>query len=290
MRLPNFLVIGAAKAGTTTVYQYLKQHPQVYMSPRKEPHFFSKNGTKDYPIPTLKDYQALFQGASDQIAIGEASTSYLTHPQAAERIQYHIPSPKLIAILRDPANRIYSLYIMLLMLGVRKLSTYTHQEIIDNFHGIVKKGSGLIRGGFYYSHLQRYYSLFPANKIKLALFQDLKDKPDVLMEDMFNFLEVDSSFTINKSFGSANRGGIPRSKKIDTFIKKVKPIYHGLSPIISQGWSNKIYKTYVDLRNKNLEQPPKLPHEIRQQLIEVYREDILKLQDLLQRDLSIWLQ
>ncbi|MFP4578951.1 MAG: sulfotransferase, partial [Coleofasciculus sp.] len=61
-------------------------------------------------------------------------------------------------------------------------------------------------------------------------------------------------------------------------------------PIISQGWSNKIYKAYVDLRNKNLEQPPKLPDEIRQQLIEVYREDILKLQDLLQRDLSIWLQ
>lgn len=83
---------------------------------------------------------------------------------------------------------------------------------------------------------------------------------------------------------------LPINKKIDTFIKKVKPIYHGLSPIISQGWSNKIYKTYVDLRNKNLEQPPKLPHEIRQQLIEVYREDILKLQDLLQRDLSIWLQ
>ncbi|MEQ9368153.1 MAG: hypothetical protein RIG63_03850 [Coleofasciculus chthonoplastes F3-SA18-01] len=100
MTLPNFLVIGAAKAGTTTVYQYLKQHPQIYMSPRKEPHFFLKNGTKDYPIPTLEDYKALFQGTSDEIAIGEASTSYLTHPQAAERIQYHIPNAKLIAINR----------------------------------------------------------------------------------------------------------------------------------------------------------------------------------------------
>ena len=139
MRLPNFLVIGAAKAGTTTVYQYLKQHPQVYMSPRKEPHFFSKNGTKDYPIPTLEDYQALFQEASDEIAIGEASTSYLTHPQTAERIQYHIPHAKLIAILRDPANRTYSLYIMLLMLGKRKLSSYTHQEILDEFYNLVKK-------------------------------------------------------------------------------------------------------------------------------------------------------
>ncbi|MEQ8999686.1 MAG: sulfotransferase domain-containing protein [Coleofasciculus sp. B1-GNL1-01] len=147
--LPNVLVIGAAKAGTTTVYQYLKQHPQVYMSPRKEPHFFSKNGTKNYPIPTLEDYQALFQGASDEIAIGEASTSYLTHSKAAERIQCHIPNAKLIAILRDPAYRTYSLYIMLLMLGKRKLSSYTHQEILDNFHSIVKKGSGLIRGGFF---------------------------------------------------------------------------------------------------------------------------------------------
>ena len=290
MTLPNFLVIGAAKAGTTTVYQYLKQHPQVYMSPRKEPHFFSRNGIKDYPIPTLEDYKALFKSASDEIAIGEASTSYLTHPKAAERIQCHLPNAKLIAILRDPAYRTYSLYIMLLMLGRRKLSSYTHQEIIDNFQSIVKKRSGLIRGGFYYSHLQRYYNLFPANQINLGLFQDLKTKPDVLMEDIFNFLEIDSNFTINKSFGSANKGGIPRNKKVDTLINKVKPIYHSLSPIISQRWSNKIYKIYVDLRNKNLEQPPKLPHEIRQQLIEVYREDILKLQDLLQRDLSIWLQ
>ena len=148
----------------------------------------------------------------------------------------------------------------------------------------------MLRGGFYYGHLKRYYSLFPKQQIKVGLFQKLKENPDAFITDVFEFIEIDSTFIINKSFGSANKGGIPINKKLDSLIKKMKPIYHGLSPIISQRWSNEIYKTYVSVRNQNLEQPPKLPKEIRQQLVEVYREDILMLQDLLQRDLSIWLQ
>lgn len=123
MTLPNFLVIGAHKAGTTALYNYLKQHPQVYMSPAKEPRFFAlegKNlkflGPKKDPgnrcrFTTLEAYRELFQGVSSEVAIGEASTLYLYSQEAPKRIQHYIPDAKLIAILRNPIKRAYSNFV-----------------------------------------------------------------------------------------------------------------------------------------------------------------------------------
>jgi len=124
MNMPNFLIIGAPKSGTTSLAQYLGQHPEVYISPKKEPYFFAfENEQVDFLGPgiqgkdhiinsavvvDLEEYRRLFQGVSNEVAIGEASTLYLSFPKAAERIKYHIPDVKLIAILRDPADRAYS--------------------------------------------------------------------------------------------------------------------------------------------------------------------------------------
>ncbi|MDY7020400.1 MAG: sulfotransferase, partial [Cyanobacteriota bacterium] len=89
MRMPNFLMLGTPKAGTTAIYNYLKQHPQIYMPPFKEPHFFSFEGEQKphWGIQTLEDYQALFQEATSEQIIGEASTWYLYSQTAAERIR-----------------------------------------------------------------------------------------------------------------------------------------------------------------------------------------------------------
>src|ERR687894_3261543 len=115
MTMPNFFIIGAQKAGTTSLYYYLKQHPQIYMSPRKEPHFFKgmhselrKSGRGLPPVTDLGDYQALFRGVTDEKAIGEASASYLYSPKAPALIKSSIPDAKLIAVLRNPADRAYS--------------------------------------------------------------------------------------------------------------------------------------------------------------------------------------
>ena len=101
MTMPNFLIIGAMKSGTTTLYDSLNAHPQIYMSRLKEPHFFSYDGTQNFPITNLEDYQALFRGVSNETLIGEASTTYLFNSKAPERIRHYIPQAKLIAILRD---------------------------------------------------------------------------------------------------------------------------------------------------------------------------------------------
>ena len=106
MTLPNFLLIGAPKCGTTSVYHYLRQHPHVFMSPVKEPHFFS---WRELPsqvrerqstiVKTLEDYRALFDGVSHEAAIGEASTSYYHRTGAAQRIRDLLPDAKLMAMI-----------------------------------------------------------------------------------------------------------------------------------------------------------------------------------------------
>ncbi|MGQ9662575.1 MAG: sulfotransferase domain-containing protein [Kiritimatiellia bacterium] len=106
MTLPNFLIVGAPKAGTTSLFDYLGQHPEVYTPPVKEPCFFSSG----LPAFThdLAEYEALFAGQTTQTAIGEASTTYLYDPDAARRIHDLLPEARIIIMLRNPAERAYS--------------------------------------------------------------------------------------------------------------------------------------------------------------------------------------
>ncbi len=119
MPLPNFLIIGATKSGTTSLYRYIGQHPDVYMSLIKELRFFVVNGsgaqlyrgpTDDsrYPVTCLGDYLSYFEGAAAETAIGEATPEYLVVPEDPKRIRQRIPHARLIAILRDPTERAYS--------------------------------------------------------------------------------------------------------------------------------------------------------------------------------------
>src|SRR3712207_1803805 len=124
MTMPNFFIIGAQKAGTTSLYHYLKQHPQVYMSPVKEPFFFNHEIGPDGEVlkerfggpgrsrnpkfANLEEYCTLFEAVRDEEAIGEASVLYICVPGTAERIERYAPGAKAIALLRDPADRAYS--------------------------------------------------------------------------------------------------------------------------------------------------------------------------------------
>ena len=123
MTLPNFLLIGAAKSGTSSLYHYFRQHPQIYMSPNKEPSFFAYEGKaiqltgpgdQDFHakriVTDLIDYQALFGDRTNQPAIGEASILYLYAPDAPARIHHYLPDVKLMAVLRNPVDRAFSSY------------------------------------------------------------------------------------------------------------------------------------------------------------------------------------
>lgn len=293
--MPNFLIIGAAKAGTTALYEYLKQHPQIYMSHEKEPKFFALEGEKlDFrgphdqeninrtAITDIETYRKLFQGVSNEIAIGEASPLYLYSPKAPARIKNYIPDVKLIAILRNPVDRAYSGYMMHLGLGWETTSDFTQALQEEEMRIRNNWGWGhYVNVGFYYLQLKRYFDTFNPDQIKVYLYDDLKANPIAMLQNIFQFLNVDESFIPDITIRH-NISGIPKNNFLATLIKSVKP----LNPILKQLFPSDLRQ---NIKNKILTKP-QLSIDVRKQLIEVYREDILNLQNLIHRDLSKWLE
>ena len=294
MTMPNFLIIGAAKAGTTSLAQYLKQHPQVYISPVKEPYFFSLEGQKrDFQGPgdpetfakavtNLEDYQNLFAGVAGEVAIGEASVSYLHTPLAAKRIYKYLPNVKLIVILRNPVDRAYACFMHQIREGHEPFTDFA-QALAQEEKRIQENWMFLWhyqQNGFYYAQLKPYYNLFNRSQIKIYLYEDLQNDAATLVRDIFNFIEVDQNFVPDLSI-RYNMSGVPKSWFVQNLLTKSNPIKYILRPLFPQ-------KLRQIIRKQNLAKP-ELPGQIRKELSQGYRDDILKLQDLVQRDLSNWL-
>lgn len=299
MVMPNFLIIGTQKAGTTALYGYLQEHPQIYMSSIKEPGFFDFEGEKvnfcgpgddrsyRFAINDLATYQNQFQDVNNEIAIGEATTWYLQSLEAPERIKYHIPNVKLIAILRNPVDRAYSAFIHAIRDNREPVSDFARALLEEDKR--IKNNWGFLwrykHMGFYATQLKRYFEQFDRNQIRVYLYEDFKNNPTEILKDIFYFLNVDETFT-PRVFTHSNISGIPKSKTLHTFLSKNNPIKSFFKPFIPY----KFRKQIIDqLRLKNMVKP-KCSLEVQLKLREVFREEILELQKLLQRDLSKWLK
>jgi hypothetical protein len=300
MKTPNFLVIGAMKAGTTALYYYLRQHPQIYMSPVKETSFFATEGKRlDFcgpgdewwlhnAVTDLQAYFALFQGVTHERAIGEASPIYLYIPESSERIRHYLPETKLIAILRDPVERAYSNFLHLVRDGREPFTDFVQalQAEESRIHRNWGWGWHYLRKGFYYAQVKRYYDLFDQNQIRIYLYEDFNTSPASTLQDIFDFLDVDRNFVQPNISIRANVSAIPRNKALHNFLGRPYLIKNILKPFLPARFRR---HTASFIKKRNISKP-KLPVEIRRQLIQSYREDILKLQDLIQHDLSKWLE
>ena len=256
--MPNFLIIGTMKGGTTSLHAYLKQHPQVFMPEIKETRFFAleKSGLPECEnenenrlwkgsITRLEDYQALFEGVTEEKAIGESCPLYMAFSaQSAKRIKYHIPDTKLIAVLRNPVDRAYSHFAWLRRTQFESIDNFADAWHADNANP--KKGykmQGLC------AHLLRpYFRLFKRSQFRFYNFDDLKENPLQLIQDMFQFLEVNSDFAPDMS----NQ--------------------HNTSP--------------ADLKAAKQTQ---LPIDLKRELLAEFRADIEKLPQLTGLDVSRWL-
>jgi len=300
MTLPNFLIIGAGKSGTTSLYRYLKQHADIYMSPIKEPRFFAyeegerphyrgpgDDRTNSGLITEHHAYEQLFAGMDGQKAAGEASILYLYSPTAAARIRRAIPQVRLIAVLRNPVERAYSHFLHLIREG---------REPLRNFSEALAQEEARIRDnwmymwhykqmGFYHRQLARYYQLFAPEQIRVYLFEDLNRQPVQVVRDIYRFLEVDDTFEPDTSI-QHNPSGVPRSRVLHNFLQKQHPAKTAAMRLFYN--NQRLRQAVSNLRRRNLVKP-ELPVEARRQLLAAYREDILALQDLLQRDLAHWL-
>ena len=221
-RLPNMLIIGAAKAGTTALYRYLNEHPDIYMSSVKESNYFAYDGEEKkifsggrvnnkFRFKTLDEYRQLFMEAGVASVVGEASPLYLESLTAAPRIHELLPDVRLIASLRDPTDRAFSAY----MMKVRDARESWHVEKAFD------SGSHYVQVGFYYAKMKRYYDLFPARQIKVVLFDDLKREPMKVCSDLFDYLGVDNSYRPDVS-RIHNEGAFPKNKLLNVAFARVR--------------------------------------------------------------------
>lgn len=291
MTLPNFIVIGAAKAGTTALYWYLAEHPAIYMSPVKETNFFAYGVDADgrviwgdpdvhrFPVKTLEEYQELFAGAGAATALGEASTMYLECPQAAGRIKALVPEARIICGLRDPVDRAYSDYQMYLRNRGRRLEP-----------GDLAPGAGWVQGdshwmriGRYHDQLARYYDAFPRDHIHIFLFDDFQRNALGVVQGLYRFLSVDPTFVPDLETPH-NVGGMPTSVVLERVLTNRK-IRAAVQPWMSTGAAN----WFRRLRTRTMRKAPSLPAELKRELRRQFHDDITKTATLIGRSLDQWL-
>lgn len=305
--MPTFIIIGAGKSGTTAIHEYCDQHPEVFMTRIKETNFFELEGQKvhytkaedplllnHYPqsINNLKDYQALYLEAGEEVkALGETSPMYLYGKRAPEQIKAYVPEARLIAILRQPTDRLYSRFLHLCRDGDQPTERF--EDALDR-NTIWWKRNDLVQEGFYYTHLKRYFERFDRSQLKVFLYEDLRKNPEQLMEDLFTFIGVDPAFRPSLET-EYNVSGKPKSPLIDTLIGS-NSILIRTAKALAPGFVNKLkssptaQKRLTDLRKKNLDRTPPSPEIRKRFLDEVYGEEIQQLGQLLGRDLSHWMR
>ena len=299
-KLPNFLIVGTAKCGTTSIYNYLKQHPQVFLPRHKEPLFmmsaiYEKLSRKDpryrisetHTVFSFDDYKKLFEEVKNEKAIGEASTTYLYyHEMAIPNIQKYLGDVKIIISLRNPVDRAYSSYTHLVRDGAE---TSSFEEFLEKEKERKRENWDILNFpkdlGFYHNQVRAYIDNF--TKVKVCLLDDFKKKHVETIQDLYVFLDVEQSF-VPDTRTNFNPSGRPKYALADylltkdNFLKSLcRPVFSKIVPY------EKRSKLNLFLKKKNM---IKMKAKTREFLMGAFREDILKLQDLIGRDLSHWLQ
>ncbi len=288
LMLPNFIIVGAPKAGTTSLYHYLSEHPQVFMSEPKEVNFFSKEEIieqglyyQDFKAKDLEGYKKLFDKATDRMAVGEGSVSYLFYSDTPNKIKETIPDVKIIILLRDPVSRGFSHYLMDYRMGlvdlpyeeiVYKKSQHKYQDLYYQQY---------VELGLYYEQVKRYIDIFGENQIKIYLQEDLRNDPNSVIADLYEYLEIDKSFIPNTD-KEHNTFSMPKNGLIQKLYGS-----HVIRATLSKLFPNTL-KEYVLSTFFEQDKKPELSSKTRDYLLKLYRPDIEKLEKLIDRDLSDW--
>jgi hypothetical protein len=300
-RLPNTFVIGAAKSGTTSLYDYLDQHPEVFMSPVKEPRYFAyaenppemagpgdeETNRESGAVYTLEEYRALFAGATTESAVGEASPVYLYDEDAPRLLHGQCPDATLIAVLRNPIERAYSHYLHLFQSGREPLEDFG--AALDAEDERVAAGWEWSwhyrRMGFYGRQLARYLDVFDREQLHVYRFEELTDDPVGFAQAVYRAIGVDASFAPDT--GIRRRAtGVPQIDWLQQFIDTPDHFLRRWSRfVLPEAIRDRILTA---VRNANLQKPP-LPAAARTRLAAVYRDDVQRLEALLDRSFSDWL-
>lgn len=298
MHVPNFLIIGPPKCGTTALYAALANHPQIFMSRVKEPYFFAFDGQppafagpgadhfRQHAIVDWGAYQALFAAADGYAARGEASPLYLTHYQperTAENIRRRLPDMRLIAVLRQPAERAYSQYTFRRQQGHEPLTDF-RQALAAEDGRIAANWPPACRyrhNSLYFTNLAPYFERFSSEQIRVYLYDDLKQRPAAMLADLCHFLRIDPALMAS-AVEQRNVTAWQRSRLLTILLRQSRRL-KSLVPLQLRR------RLGMRLRAWNQIKPPPLEPVLRVELTAGYRDEILRLQDRIGRDLGHWL-
>jgi hypothetical protein len=314
MTLPNFFIVGAPKAGTDELYYDLHQHPEIYMSPLKEPCYFSSEirprnfqaslrpqfemvaaSTRRYLdegarhkrfggiVSDPNDYQLLFLGVKGQKAIGEASVCYLWSKAAPAAIASSIPHARIIIILMDPAERAFQQYLKSVSDGTVHHSFRKHLEAAMQHSAELGVYHPFLEFGSYFKQVTRYMQLFPPHQVNISIYEDTLSDHQGWFSRVLSFLEVQNTF-VPGPVEVPSKPHVPRFVGISHALR-----IRGLKRIAGRAVPSR-FKSFAKQLAAGDGRLPELRPEDRAILVDYYRDDVLMLQDLIGRDLSDWLR
>lgn len=308
--LPNFLIVGAAKSGTTSLYGYLKDHPEVYLPETiKEPLYFvfgeedTQFDVRDWRSVKMQcstdwaAYKALFDKAAGQKAIGEATPYYLTHPAAPTKIAGRLGSPKIIAILRDPIGRGYSHYTYNRMRKVEKAGSFAEaveaEMALENpFYAIKYLGSGLYSG-----MIERYFEQFGRENVLVLRFEDLVRDHSAVLAKVYAHLGIDPDYEASDEVHNvtlqenAITSTLFHLKGSDSLLGKGARGLHRLltrSDLYLRTKERFFTKARKIAADRGAGKPDKLDPAVRARLLPIVENDVKRLEKLLDWDCTAW--
>lgn len=297
-KLPNFLIVGAAKSGTSSLHNYLNQHTEVFMPSYnkqgmkvKEPRFLIKDLVEHRlhnGVWSWEEYKSLFEEVKDEKAIGESSVLYLYYYEhAIKNIKKRLSEEvKIIIMLRNPADRAYSAF-QHVSRGFQE--EHSFEKALELEEGRLERNDTLTPMvmykdmGLYYKMVKAYLDAF--ENVHIILYDDLKDKTDEVLQGVYQFLGIDKHQVID-SVSRHNVGGKRwKSKTFKQLFMKNNPLKWAIKPILPK----KVRKGVRDkLVNISTQTVVPMQFETRKMLNLFFKEDVQQLANLLNKDLTHW--
>lgn len=301
MRLPDLFIAGAAKAGTTALDEFLRQHPQIEMSPHREPNYFAFPGRRPNlrgpggrPAPInqtsivdFDTYASLFAGIPEDVVAGETSPVYMYMAGTAGRIASRIPHARIVVILRDPVERAISSYGHLLREGREPLDLLPalHAEprrIAQNW-GILWR---YVDVGRYARQLREYLRHFDSDRILLLEHGQFSREPAVVCQKVFRFIGVADDFVPDTTV-RYNVSGVPRHRWLHDLFNPPPVVRHRIWRLVPRGLRDPLRRFHAKITAGNLERH-EVSGEARERLRETFEPEVEELQALIGWDLSHW--
>lgn len=288
-KLPNFLVVGFPKCGSTSIYYYLKEHPEIFLPEQKELHYFtypiiSKQNQgkgdkkiKQFHIGSFTKYEKCFEAVSNEKAIGDVSPSYINYPEIYHTISQKLGSNvKIIVLLRDPIKRAYSNYLHL----VREEREYL--PFYEALQAERERKNSLYSDFWYYTFNSMYYEKIRRleenfNQILIITFEDFVNNPKEGIKEIYEFLEVDSNFVPARLDTQYNQGGVYEKNVITKFIFRQSLLKNFLKKLIPITPRMKHVK--IKIIDKYRRNTPQIDEDAENYLIEKFNPDVKKLEE-----------